>query len=120
MDKEKCKDISCSSHTVISLSLLSDSHGPGTPNMKSIANVNDMWLMTRATFQSRPTGLPPRTKPLNVPKHFNSFSPLSLALRRAVFPLHICQDQEREQGISRLLQVVTLGWSVHSLGQGTI
>jgi hypothetical protein len=88
--------------------------------MKSVAILNNMWLMIGATFQSRPTGLPPKTKPLIVPNHFNSFSPLSLALRRAVFPLHICQDQEREQAISRLLQVVTCSWPDHSLGQGTI
>jgi hypothetical protein len=65
--------------------------------------------MSGATFLSRPPGLTPKTKPLNVPEHFNRFSPLSLVFEKGCFPLQICQDQEREQAISRLLQVVTLG-----------
>jgi hypothetical protein len=88
--------------------------------MKSVAILNNMWLMIGATFQSRPTGLPPKTKPLIVPNHFNSFSPLSLALRRAVFPLQIWEDQKRDHSISRFLQVVTFSWPIHSLDQGTI
>jgi hypothetical protein len=65
--------------------------------------------MTGTTFLSRPPGLPLKTKPLNVPEHVNNFSPLSLGFEKDCFLLQICQDQEREQAISRLLQVVTLG-----------
>jgi hypothetical protein len=93
-------------------------HGPRTADIKSIANLNDIWAM--ATFPSRPPDLPPNTKPLNVPEHFNGFPPLILAFEKGCFSLQICQDQLREQAISRLLQVVTLGWLIHSLGQGAI
>jgi hypothetical protein len=95
-------------------------HGPRTANMKSIAILNNMWLMIGASFLSWSLVLLPKNKPLNVPKHFNSFSPLSLALRRAVFPLQTWEDQERDYSISRLMEVVTFSWPDHSLGQGTI
>jgi hypothetical protein len=79
--------------------------------------------MTTATFLSQPPGLPLKTQSLNLPKHStNSFCPLSLAFEMghlAIFP-QICQDQEKEQGISRLLQAATLGWPLHSPSQGTI
>jgi hypothetical protein len=40
--KEKWKELSWSSQTVISFSLMSDSHCPSDSNMKSISNLNDM------------------------------------------------------------------------------
>jgi hypothetical protein len=93
---------------------------PGLQTTKSIAILNNMWLMIGASFLSWSLVLLPKNKPLNVPKHFNSFSPLSLALRRAVFPLQIWEDQKRDHSISRFLQVVTFSWPIHSLDQGTI
>jgi hypothetical protein len=45
-------------------SIMSDSHCPSTANMKTIANLNDMWLMIGATFLSLPPGLPHIIKPL--------------------------------------------------------
>jgi hypothetical protein len=72
MDREKGKDL-CSSHIVTSVSVLSDSHGPRTTIIKSIENLNDMWLIIGGNFPSR-SGFPPKTKPLSLSKHFtNSF-----------------------------------------------
>jgi hypothetical protein len=45
IDKEKWKEKSCSSNTVSFLSLLQDCHGPWISNIKSNANLNDMWLI---------------------------------------------------------------------------
>jgi hypothetical protein len=84
------------SHTVSSLSLLSDSHGPGNANIKSVANLNDIWLMMGVTFLSRSPGHPPNTKLLNLSEHFNRFFPLRLAFERDCLPLQICQEQERD------------------------
>jgi hypothetical protein len=50
MDEEKGKEKSCSSHIVSSFSLLSDSHGSWTINIKSIGNLNEMWLRIGAAF----------------------------------------------------------------------
>jgi hypothetical protein len=44
MRRKEKREKSCSSHTVSFLSLLSDSHGPRTENIKSIENLNDMRL----------------------------------------------------------------------------
>jgi hypothetical protein len=95
-------------------------HGPRTAGIESVANLNDIWLMMEATSLPRSAGLPPYTKPLNVPEHFNSFSPLRLVFEKGCVPLQICQHQKREQALSRLPQVVTLGWLIQSLGQGAI
>jgi hypothetical protein len=50
MDMEKGKEKYYSSHIVSLFSILSDSHGPRTRNIKSIGNLNNIWPIIRGTF----------------------------------------------------------------------
>jgi hypothetical protein len=70
MDKEKGKKKkkSCCSQIVSSLSILSESHDPRNTNIKSTGNLNDMQLIIGDTALSQPPDLPPKTKPLSLPK----------------------------------------------------
>jgi hypothetical protein len=50
--------------------------------------------MTGATFLYRPPGLLPKTKPLNVPEHDNSFSPLSLPFEKGCYAFQMSRPGE--------------------------
>jgi hypothetical protein len=69
MDREKGKEKPCTSHIVSSFSILSDSHGPRTTNIKSIGNLNGMWPMIGAIFCPDLLVSCLKTKPLSLPKH---------------------------------------------------
>jgi hypothetical protein len=76
-----------------------------------------MWLIIGTAFLSPPPGLPPKTKPLNLPQQF---CPLSLAFEMGHFPI---ADMSRPgEGTGHIQAAVggDFGLPILSTGQGTM